>query len=262
MRRFVLLQALLLLLVSGVHRGLGQTSRDKKRLSNGSKSGSDLSAPAAAIEGLKILKTAITAENFKQFGFDSLDQVARATVGKGIPLYYVRADQLQEYTSGTDAGKLMMPTNRRLFPILADKSAKLVMTLEYSDEHWKLVSFGQQDIASPLNSAQVNTNPRSSAPGSYTRSYFVVQIPALRLSFLAFSPPAGPGGPPTTKRQVTFMALDSINSMTESFGAQGSQFLANNPQFNSVSKGAKSANQVFAALAPQATTVLQTNAPR
>jgi hypothetical protein len=221
----------------------------------------DESASGAAKEGLRILQRSITVENYKQFGFTSLQEAARATVGDGVPLYYVRADQLKAYTPGVDAGTLMIPTYRRLFPIIVDGIGKLVMTLEFKAGHWQLVDFGEQEIASSLSRLKEHSTRQKSGPGSAQQNYFAVQIPAMHLSFLAFSPPQGPGGGLEDKRQVTLTPLSSTENMKHSIGFTNSEFLVSNPHFTDLLGGTKSANDVFAAIAPNAGSAMQINAP-
>jgi len=219
-------------------------------------------AAAGAQAGLQMLKKSITRDNYKQFGFDSLDEVSRAELGDGVPLFYVKADQLKDYAPGTDTGRLMIPTQRRLYPVIVDGVGKLVMTIESANNQWKLVDFGQQDIASSLSKIKHDKISRSKGPAGSPQNYFAVQIRSMHLNFLAYSPPAGPGGPSVTKRQVTFLPLDSADSMRHSIGFKNSDFLVSNPQFNSASEGAKSANEVLAAVAPRASEAMKTDAPR
>lgn len=246
----------------GGQSATGQPATAPKTKVSAGTSSADVTAAAGAREGLRMLKASITKDNYKQFGFDSYDQVTRATLGDGVSLFYVRADQLKDYVPGTDAGKLMIPTNRRLYPVLADGIGRLVMTIEYSDNQWKLVGFGQQDIASPLSKIKQDEIRHSNGPGASAKNYFVVQIPSMHLSFLAHSPPPGPGGGEQSKSQVTLVPLDSSDSMSHSVGFKGTNFLQVNPKFNPAVEGTKSANDVFKALAPQAVAAMKTDAPQ
>lgn len=219
-------------------------------------------AAAAADEGLRMMRAAITTDNFKQFGFESLEEVKRAQIGIGVPLFYVRADDLKSYAPGTDAGRLMKPTARRLYPITVDGQGKLIMTIEYDGSQWKLVDFGQQDIAAQLGKVKQDTLRHSRGPGAAAGNYFAVQVPSVHLSFLAFAPPPGPGGNADTKTQVTVMPLNSLDDMQHSVAFTKSPFLSLNPTFNPTDEGAKSANEVFAAIAPQVSIVTQQSAPQ
>jgi hypothetical protein len=54
-------------------------------------------ADTAAKAGLEMLRTSITTDNFKQFGFTTLEETSRMQLGEGVPVFYVRADQLKDY---------------------------------------------------------------------------------------------------------------------------------------------------------------------
>src|ERR1700733_276460 len=235
-------------------------SQHPKSASRSSKA--DQSADQAADFALGMLRRSITSTNYAQFGFANVEEVQHMTLGSGVPLFYVRADQLSKYTPGSDPGSLMIPTQRRLYPVLVNGSGRLIITLENQNGQWKLVSFGQQAIADQLSKIKHDKASHSRGPGGSEDNYFALQIPSMHLNFLAYSPAPGLGGATETKQHVNLLALDSPASMQHSIGFQNTDFLAKNPAFTPEKEGTKSATDVFTALAPQASSAMSGNAPR
>src|ERR1700733_8299053 len=110
----------------------------------------DVQADETARKGLAGIRSLINERNFKEFGLQSFEEVSDLRLGDPVPIYYVRADQLKEYQPGTDAGKLMISANRRLYPVLVNGEGKLLITIEKADTGWRMVSFGQADVAPAL----------------------------------------------------------------------------------------------------------------
>jgi hypothetical protein len=200
------------------------------------------------------LKSLINEGNYKQYGLESFDDVQKLQLGDPLPLFYVRADQLKDYKPGSDAGKLMISTNREIYPVVLNGTGKLLMTVAKTGDSWRAVSFGEQDVAPSFTKIKADKPKKvATGPGTAERNYFVVQVPAMHLMFLAFSPPPGPGGGPDDKRQVTLTPLTSKQGLQKSVGFSDSNFLAKNPNFNPQNEGSKSANDVFKTLGPNAT---------
>lgn len=51
-------------------------------------------------------------------GFDSLDQLAKATIGQGFPLYVVQLNTLRSYAKGTDPWSLLAKTTASIYPLI------------------------------------------------------------------------------------------------------------------------------------------------
>jgi cobalamin biosynthesis protein CobD/CbiB len=62
------------------------TSRAKAKRAPSASSAASTAAGAAQV-GLQMLLKSITPDNYKQFGFGSLDEVTRAKLGDGVPLF-------------------------------------------------------------------------------------------------------------------------------------------------------------------------------
>lgn len=219
-------------------------------------------ADETAQQALATLRSLINPGNFKQFGLQSVDEAQRLTLETPLPLFYVRSDQLKDYKPGTDAGKLMINARRLLYPVALNGTGRIVITIEDRDGEWRLVSFGQQEIAPALTQIKNHkVDQLKTGPGAFEQNYFAVQVPSMHLSFLAYAPSPGPGGNEDLKRQVTLTPLTTSVDMAKSVGFSNSNFLVNNPKFSAEKEGAKSANEVFKVLAPNAGKVANAMTP-
>ena len=234
-----------------------------KKRSGPKRSSQDTRADETARNGLASLRSLINQTNFKQFGLDSFAQVSKMDLGEPVPVYYVRADQLKDYKPGTDAGRLMISANRRLYPVVIDGVGKLLITIEKTENGWRMVGFGQEDIAPALTKIKRHKVERTAVgPGASEADYFAVQIPSMHLNFLAYSPAPGPGGSEETKRQVMLTPLASTSQLAKSLGFKNSQYLTLNPSFNADKEGTRKANEVFKTLAKNADAAMKVDAPQ
>ena len=238
-----------------------QQARHSKRQSHVRR---DVTADQTAVQQLNTLKALVDVNNYHEFGLTSLDDVKRLQLGEPLPVYFVASRDLANFKPGTDAGKILRKSERFLYPVMLDGKGTVVITIEKNSEKWNLVELGRQDIAGNLAKArQDKTQKQKTGPGAHQENYFAVQIPTLNeLTFLAYAPPAGPGGPSDQKRQVLLTPLNQTSELQRSFGPEGSRFLLNNPSFNSEKEGSKSANEVFQSLVPTASKIANSNAPR
>src|ERR1700722_154779 len=60
-----------------------------------------------AEKALKQLQGLATRDNFQSLGFDSLEEVPQAELGKALPVLLVRLDELRDYKEKGDAYKLL-----------------------------------------------------------------------------------------------------------------------------------------------------------
>lgn len=221
----------------------------------------NVDADQAAKSSLDALKRLINAENAKNFGLETAEQVGALRLGEPVTLFYVRADQLQDYKGDTDAGRLLLATNRKLYPVELNGTGKLIITVEKQSSGWRAVSIGDQDIAPSLTRIKRDKLTKiESGPGAVADDYFAVQVPAMHLTFLGYAPPPAPGGSEEQKTKVMLTPLDSKQRI-ESTSAFTTHFLLLNPSFSAEGKASKSANTVFKALAPNAASVLKGDAP-
>jgi len=142
----------------------------------GSQAGSPQSSKdpqQAATQALATFPKLITADNYQAMGFQSVDEVSRATLGDPLPVFRVRLDQLQQYQPGSDPEKLLIDGNRVIYPVTVDQQVRSSIVVEGSNNDWKATNMGGPNLIKSL--AQVRKE----------RTDFVVQVPALSLYFVA-----------------------------------------------------------------------------
>jgi len=201
----------------------------------------------AAIDALSKLRQLLAAgENFREMGFDNLEQVDRASLSEPATVYTVGLDQLRNYTVGSNPQDLLIDTKRMVFPVVADGSGRTLITVEQKDGKWHLASFGEQRVAD--NMVRVRQN-KSSAPGGLSSSnYFVVQVKPLFLTFLGSQQPGSTGA--NSLRLVPLNGKSELE-LSPAF-MQNKAFLTANPQFNAEAEGAMKAKDVFSVLSSTA----------
>ena len=201
----------------------------------------------AAINALSKLKQLlIEGQNFREMGFDNLEQVDRASLSEPVSVYTVGINQLRDYTPGSDPQALLVDVNRMMFPIVADGSGRTLITVERNDGKWHFVSFGDQRIAGNLVKVREN---KSTAPGGVCSSdYFVVQVRALFLTFLGNWQPGSAA--PNTLRLVPLNGKTELQ-LSPAF-RNNRAFLTENPRFNAEEEGAMRAKDVFRVLSSTA----------
>ena len=118
--------------------------------------------------------------NFREMGFESADEVQKATVGDPLKIFIVRLDHLQKYERGAKPDSLLSDTRQYLFPLQVNNAVRSSMTVAETREGWKAVAFGKPTYTqqvSKTRGAGVDT------PGAAAGS-FLVKIPSFNLSFL------------------------------------------------------------------------------
>ena len=205
---------------------------------------------SAATDALSTLKPLLTeGKNFKEMGFDSLEQIDRASLGEPASVFAVGLDQLRDYSPSSDPQSLLIDTKRMVFPVVADGSGRTLITVEQKDGKWHFVSFGDQRVANHLMRVR---EEKSSAPGGLaTSKYFLIQVKALFLTFLGNQQPGGAGA--NSLRLVPLNGKSDLN-MSPAF-RENKSFLMHNPEFNAEEAGTMKAKDVFGALATSAKSI-------
>ena len=136
---------------------------------------------AEALEALETLKKLITEENYKQMGFESLDEVAFATLGEPIQDFMVRLDHLKKYQKGSDPNKMLSATNLLVYPVLVRGQVRSSIKGVVEEGTWKSVSFGEPNYIKMVMSQLKKQSEEQKLPSS---SFFIVRVPAFNLVFL------------------------------------------------------------------------------
>src|SRR4249920_1258685 len=61
----------------------------------------------AAAQSLQTFGKLITKDNYKELGFDSVEEVVEARLGAPLAIFFVRLDRLREYQPGSDPNTLL-----------------------------------------------------------------------------------------------------------------------------------------------------------
>lgn len=200
----------------------------------------------AATNALASLKHLLTeGQNFRDMGFDNLEQLDQARLGEPASVYTVGLDDLRDYTPSSDPQALLIDTKRMVFPVVVDGSGRTLITVEHNDGKWHAVSFGDQRVA--RNLVRVRED-KSSDQGVPTSNYFLVQVNALFLTFLGNQQPNAVGA--NSLRLVPLHEKDELE-LSLAF-RENKAFLERNRTFNAEDEGSMRAKDVFGALSTTA----------
>lgn len=138
---------------------------------------------ATASQALGNLRELATKEQYKDLGFDSPDEAARATLGEPLSVFMVTLEDLRRYEPGQPASNLLKPLERVIYPVAVNDQAKSSIVIEKTAEGWKPTTFGSPNLIKLLT----DTRRKISADNSVTGDgQFVVQVPALNAYFLGY----------------------------------------------------------------------------
>jgi len=135
-----------------------------------------------AEKGLEQFKNLVTETNYKDFGFETAEEIHNATLGEPIREFMVGLDELKGYRSEDDPKILLKGGDEYTYPVTAANHVRASLTVGKKGDRWKLVSFGSPHtsklIAKTLERRCTERLPRS--------SYFIVKVPALYYFFLGY----------------------------------------------------------------------------
>jgi hypothetical protein len=134
-----------------------------------------------ASRALETFKKLVTEQNYKQMGFESLNEVALATLGEPIQDFMVRLDHLSKYQEGRDPNEILSPTNLFVFPVLVEEQVRSSIDIVGQEGTWEAVSFGAPNFIGVLTNQLM---AQSKAQGLPTHHFFVVRVAAFNLVFL------------------------------------------------------------------------------
>ena len=134
-----------------------------------------------AFESIMTFRKLVNEQNYKAMGFESLDEVSTAALGEPIRVFLVRLDQLREYQPGSDPNKLLIDSDKVIYPVTVKEQVRSSIVVEKVNETWKTTNFGGPNLIKILANIRKNTSDSSGLPIS---SYFAVQVPSLNLYFV------------------------------------------------------------------------------
>jgi hypothetical protein len=140
-------------------------------------------ADKAAAQSLKTLRKLITEQNYKQMGFESLEEAQNAALDNAIQDYAVDLASLKEFRTGDDPGKLLLRTRSLVYPVLVNGEVRTSITIAYRDKAWEAQSFGRSNFIKLLADRLA---AQSKTQNLTRRDFFIVRVPAFNLVFLGY----------------------------------------------------------------------------
>jgi hypothetical protein len=138
---------------------------------------------AAATRALDPLRKLVTAQTYRDLGFDDPSEAASATLGEPIRVSMVRLDALRQYEAGRDPERLLTDAGRVIYPIEVKNQVKSSIIVEGVAGQWKATSFGGPHLVRQIARFRSDVNARIK-PAQDSMS--VVHVAALNLYFLGY----------------------------------------------------------------------------
>ncbi|MEP6820222.1 MAG: hypothetical protein ABJA18_11855 [bacterium] len=137
-------------------------------------------AQSAAAQSLTTFRQLVNEKNYKELGFESLEEVSTATLGNPIPVVFVRLDSLRQYQAGSDPNALLSSSNQMSYPVMARDQVRTSVVVEQVDGKWQTATLGNGALAKALAAVR-----KPAAAGSAGNQESLVHVGALGLYFLA-----------------------------------------------------------------------------
>src|SRR4029453_11323466 len=173
----------------------------------------------ASDQALVTFRKLITKDNYKDLGFDSVEEVGGAQLGAPLAIFFVRLDRLRDYQPGSDPNTLLTDGAQVYYPVLVKEQVRAAIVVEMANGTWKATRLGNAGLAKQIS--QVQRDAASPAVGS--EPDMIVQVPALGIYFIG--------------RRGADKKLTLIPFATE-------------PRYKLRTAAEQSADEVFATLAP------------
>lgn len=130
-------------------------------------------ADEAAARSLEAYRKLVTADDFAALGFESLDEVKEAQLGRSYPVSLVPLDLLQKYDRGTNPADILADAGRVIYEVRVGDAVRSSLEVGPIGDAWQGQSFGSPGLIRPLAALR-----RGDAD-------FVVWVAALNVYFLA-----------------------------------------------------------------------------
>src|SRR5215211_4018067 len=111
-------------------------------------------AQSAATQALATFRKLVNAQNYKELGFESPDEVANAALGQPMRTSMVRLDQLKAYKASDDPNRLLNDLNQVYYPITVQNNVRSAISLEQANGRWKATGFGPANLAKQVARAK------------------------------------------------------------------------------------------------------------
>jgi len=141
---------------------------------------------APAEKALKQLRELATKENVKSLGFESLEELPAAELGRPLPVLIVRLDELREYKPKGDAYKLLHPLPKVVYGVNVKGEPRCGLEVQKRDGKWEASAIG---IAGPAR--QYVQALKKQAEKDKATVFFLIKVLALNETYLGYQTDQG-----------------------------------------------------------------------
>lgn len=103
----------------------------------------------AAERALSLLRDVIDEKNYRNAGFDSVEQARSAVLGKPMDVYVLRVDLLKGWNGQDDPNAKVLETKsvEVVYPVMVSQQAKSTVSIFKDDDGYRPATFGDAEIA-------------------------------------------------------------------------------------------------------------------
>ncbi|MCU1268647.1 MAG: putative secreted protein [Acidobacteria bacterium] len=141
---------LLFILVQACNRDQGSTSKSNQ----GQAEPTFTDAQSAANQSLATFRKLVNAQNYKELGFESPEEVANAALGAPLRTSMVKLEQLKAYKAGDDANRLLSEIDQVYYPVIVQNQVRSAISVEQSNGKWRATGFGPANFAKQIDRAR------------------------------------------------------------------------------------------------------------
>lgn len=109
-------------------------------------------------------------------------EAAKTARGEKLKVYMLGLNKLKAFEAGDNTKKVMIDTQEIVYPIYVGSVLKTALSIRKRQGGWKDASMGSAEIhfLEPVRKAHAKAN------GINVKSYYIVRVPGLYLSFLGY----------------------------------------------------------------------------
>lgn len=135
----------------------------------------------AAVKSLELIKQ-LPQPVLQKLGFESELVVKKSKLGEPLQVYIIDQVKLKEFKKGDEPGDILVDINKIKYPIYVEGGFKSSITLRKVEKKWRFASMGGVETRYSDHARKIHSNNSQ----THLHSYFMVQVPFLRLTFLAY----------------------------------------------------------------------------
>jgi hypothetical protein len=136
----------------------------------------------AAAGSLATLADLVGGDSPAKRGFNSIAEAKSASIGGGVPVKFVRLDQLTAYKAGREK-TLLTDTRQVVYPVTVGGDVRTSVTVQQqSDGTWQITKYGSANLAKTLDSAVQRVAVKKAVDAG---SVSLVEIPTVGATFMS-----------------------------------------------------------------------------